>query len=319
MHEAYSSGLLVWHVYCDKRSVLESLQAPTHHSHIISFVTSLVGAYSGSAISNYLYGLRDWHLLHCMDWKLNTLEIEALLKRVAKLALDSSPRQSYTLDFITKVSKKLDLHLRSDAAIYACLSISFYSVAWVSEVMVPWLNAFDPMKHITPANLQTSSNQYRAEVTVLHIPHTKAAPLKGEDIYWSCHPSPTNPYEALANHRQINRPGDSNHFFTYHHKGKLRPLTKHTFIRQVADAAHAAGLNPLQGHGIQIGATLFNLLRGTPFEAVKVMGQWSSDAFLRYLRKYDQILAPYIRVNPDIHHSFSHFIMPSQATLQGHH
>ena len=252
-HEAYSSGLLVWHIYCDKRSVPESLQVPAHDSHIASFIASLVGTYSGSAISNYLYGLRAWHLLHCVDWKLNILEMGALLKGVAKLALDSSkhkPRQPYTLDFITKVSEKLDLCLLFDTAVYACLSISFYSVAWVGKVMVPQLNAFDPMKHITPANLQMSSNQDRAEVTMLHIPHAKAAPLKGEVIYWSCHPGPTDPYEALANHRQINRPGDSNHLFAYRHKGKLRPLTKHAFIRQVADAAHAAGLDSLQGHGI---------------------------------------------------------------------
>ena len=63
-----------------------------------------------------------------MDWKLNTLEMEALLKEVAKLAPDSSkykPRQPYTPDFITKVSEKLDLCLLFNAAVYACLSISF--------------------------------------------------------------------------------------------------------------------------------------------------------------------------------------------------
>ena len=263
MHRAYSSGLLVWHIYCDKRSVPESLQVPAHHSHIASFVASLVGTYSGSAISNYLYGLRAWHLLHCMDWKLNTLEMEALLEGAAKLAPNSSKhkaRQPYTLDFIAKVGKKLDLCLPFNAAVYACLSVIFYSVARDSEVTVPWLNAFDPTKHVTPANLQMSSNQDRAEVAMLHIPHTKAAPLKGKDIYWSCHPSPTNPCDALVNHRQINRPGDSNHLFAHCHKGKLRPLTKHTCIRRVADTARAAGLDPLQGHRIWIGATLFYLL-----------------------------------------------------------
>ena len=249
---------------------------------------------------------------------MNTLEMEALLKGAAKLALDSSkhkPRQPYTLDFITKVSKKLDLCLPFDAAIYACLSISFHSVAWVGEVTVPWLNAFDPMKHITPTNLWMSSNQDGAEVTVLHIPHTKAAPLEGEDIYWSCHPSPTDPYMALANHRQINRPGDSN-LFAYCHKGKLRPLTKHAFIRWVADAACGYILCRVTESGLAP-------LSFTCFEAppLKQWKSWGNGAvtFLRYLRKYAQILAPYIQANLDIHYSFSHFIMPSQATLQGRH
>ena len=114
--------------------------------------------------------------------------MEALLKGAAKLAPDSSkrkPRQPYTPYFIAKVGKKLDLRLPFNAAIYTCLSVSFYSIAWVSEVTVLWLNAFDPTKHVMPANLQTSSNQDGAEVAVLHIPHTKAAPLEGKDIYWS--------------------------------------------------------------------------------------------------------------------------------------
>ena len=157
------------------------------------------------------------------------------------------------------------------------------------------------------------------EVTVLHIPHTKAAPMEGKDIYWSCQPGLTDPYEALESHRHINNPGNSNHLFAYHHKGCLWPLTKHAFIKQVADAAHSAGLEPLQGHGIRISATLFYLLQGVPFEAVKVMGWWSSDSFLQYLQKHTQILTPYIQADPDLHCTFSHFTMPTQAMLvQGH-
>ena len=155
-HEAYSSGLLVWHVHCDKRSVPESLRAPAHHSHIASFVASLAGSYSGSTISNYLYGLRAWHLLHSVEWKLNTLVMEALLKGATRLAPDSSkrkPRQPYTTDFITKIGENLNLTLPFDAAVFACLTAGFYSVVQVGELTVPRLSAFDPMKHITPANL----------------------------------------------------------------------------------------------------------------------------------------------------------------------
>ena len=127
----------------------------------------------------------------------------------------------------------------------------------------------------------------------------------------------SDPYRALENHRCINNLGDNNHLFAYLHKGHLQPLTKHTFIKRVAEAACAAGLEPLQGHGIRIGATLFYLLHGVPFEAMKVMGRWSSDAFLRYLWKHAQILTPYIQADPDLHHTFTHFTMPTQAILQG--
>jgi hypothetical protein len=63
----------------------------------------------------------------------------------------------------------------------------------------------------------------------------------------------------------------------------------------MSKAAIAAGRQPLQGHGIRIGAVLEYLLRGMPFEVMKSKGRWASDSFERYLRKHAQILAPYCR------------------------
>jgi len=157
------------------------------------------------------------------------------------------------------------------------------------------------------------------ETTVLlHIPKTKSAPIEGEDMFWSHQHGPTDPCEALENHLRINKPSNSNHMFAYLHKGHLQPLTKPAFIKHVATAARAAGLEPLQGHGIRIGATLLYLLRSVPMEAMKVMGQWSSDAFMQYLQKHAQILTPYIQADPQLHQAFSNFILPSQAMIQGH-
>jgi hypothetical protein len=42
---------------------------------------------------------------------------------------------------------------------------------------------------------------------------------------------------------------------------------------------------------------------------MKVMGRWSSDAFLHYLRKHAQILTPFIQANPEAHESFLQFII----------
>ena len=147
------------------------------------------------------------------------------------------------------------------------------------------------------------------EVTVLHLPRTKAAPLEGEDVFWSSHPGPTDPYDALNNHLRINNLPRNVHLFAYRHKNQFRPLTKPAFIKRLASAAREAGKEPLQGHGVRIGATLFYLLQGMPIEAMKVMGRWSSDAFLRYLRKHAQILTPLIQANPQVHQAFSQFIM----------
>ena len=318
--ESYSSGILVYHVYCDAKGIPEELRAPTSQSIVTSFIVNLAGAYSGSTISNYINGIRAWHILHGLEWSLNQLEMEAALKGAERLTPPSSKRkkrQPYTPDFITKVRQHLKRDDPFDTAVFACLTTCFYAAARVGEFLVPRLDAFSPSKYPTVANLRIDRNASGLEVTVLHLPSTKAAPLEGEDVFWASHPGPTDPYAALEDHRLVNHPAEGDHLFAYRHKDQLRPLTKPAFIKRVAMAARLAGLEPLQGHGIRIGATLFYLLMGLPMEAMKVMGRWSSDAFLRYLRKHAQILTPLIQASPEVHKTFSQFIIPAQSLLRG--
>ena len=57
----------------------EELRAPASQSIITSFIVSLAGSYSGSTISNYVHGIRAWHVLHGLEWRLNPLELDAAL------------------------------------------------------------------------------------------------------------------------------------------------------------------------------------------------------------------------------------------------
>ena len=130
---------------------------------------------------------------------------------------------------------------------------------------------------------------------------------------WAKQNGETNPIAALDNHRMVNNPPDNGHLFAYHHqrsKNIHQPLTKTKFIKRVASAAKAAGLEPLQGHGIRIGATLEYLLQGVSFEVMKAKGRWRSDAFQLYLTKHAQILAPYMQAVPQLQDTLTWYIIP---------
>ena len=62
-HTTYVSGLLNFMVFCDMRGVPEAERVPASHVLLLSFISALAAAYSGSAVSNYLYGVRAWHIL----------------------------------------------------------------------------------------------------------------------------------------------------------------------------------------------------------------------------------------------------------------
>ncbi|KIJ08169.1 hypothetical protein PAXINDRAFT_18670, partial [Paxillus involutus ATCC 200175] len=99
--------------------------------------------------------------------------------------------------------------------------------------------------------------------------------------------------------------------FSYRFNGSHRPLTKTKFTQRIAEAAKAAGLEPLQGHGMRIGGTLEYLMRNVSFETVKAKGCWKSDAFQLYLRKHAQILAIHMQKHPTLHEEFIRYTMPT--------
>ena len=81
------------------------------------------------------------------------------------------------------------------------------------------------------------------------------------------------------------------------------------FLKHINLAAAELGIEPLKGHGICIGATLEYLLRGVPFDVVKSIGRWSSEAFLLYLCQHAVIIAPFIQGTP-IMEAFTRYTMP---------
>jgi hypothetical protein len=210
---------------------------------------------------------------------------------------------------MTAVKHQLNLDAPLDAAVFACLTTCFYAAARLGEFTVRRLDAFDPVLHVTPASLSTSCNREGDELTVLHLPRTKVS-VQGEDVYWAKQDGDTDPVTALIHHQTTEFPTRKRSPLRIPHNKGHRPLTKTKFLERVGTAARAAGLEPLQGHGIRIGATLEYLLRGVPFDVMKAKGRWASDAFHLYLTKHAQILAPYMQATPRVQDAFTRYIVP---------
>ncbi|KAJ7070079.1 hypothetical protein C8F01DRAFT_977639 [Mycena amicta] len=310
--ETYGSGLLVFHCFCDSRLIPEDERAPATDDVVAAFLATAAGHYARKTLSTYFAGVRAWHVLHRVKWQQNKNECDALVRAATTLQPESSSRkkrQPYTLSVIESILPHLNPTDPFDVAVIACLLVAFYSCARLGELTVKTLGNFNPSKHAKRADIREEADPNGCRVMVIHIPITKAA-RSGEDISFAAQTGASNPRAALQLHSQINNAPSSEHIFAYKHANGFRPLTKAAFIARIHKVFHTAKLDPLQGHGIRIGATLFYLLRGIPFDVVKTMGRWKSDAFLLYLRKHAQILAPYLQANPEVHTQFVRISMP---------
>ena len=313
--ETYASGLLSYHVFCDSRNIPEDQRAPCSSDLVSSWIATLAGNYAGTSIKNYVHGVRAWHIIHGVNWKIDKASFDTMISGAERLQPKHShkkKRQPFTMDYITKILGDFDQTDPLDTACGGCLTTSFFCAARVGELTVPTLKDFDQQKHVTKEQIRRATDRNGFETTVIHVPSTKSSPVQGEDLYFSKQLGVADPDTWLRNHLSLNKPEATEHLFTYSHTASnrttRRPLTKSAFMQRIHKAARKLGLPVLQGHGIRIGATLEYLLRGVPFDAVRVIGRWKSDAFLLYLRKHAEIMAPYMQ--PDIHQEFLRYTMP---------
>lgn len=310
--QTYGSGLLVFHVFCDSRDIPDTERAPAARALISLFIANLAGLYSASAISNYISGLAAWHTIHRLDWLANKREVDALIKGATATAPPrKAPRPPFTVSMLQQILQQLDRSSPFDVAISAALTTCFWGTARVAEVVVPSLAAFSPTAHITPLNVRHDVDAYGNAITVIHVPRTKCDTVRGEDIYWAAQTGIVDPQTALASHLRLNQPTASSHLFSYKlGDGRLRPLTRSAFLARLKSAASAAGFAVPPGHSIRIGSTTEYLLRGVPFDVMRAKGRWASDAFLKYLRKHAEIMAPYLQANPAVLGEFTRVDMP---------
>jgi hypothetical protein len=263
----------------------------------------LAGSYSHSTITNYVAGLRAWHLLNKLKWCPNDEEVKILLRAAHKTSPPSSKkpkRTPFTFAIISTIHSFLDLKNPLHITSYACLTTAFYAMARLGEFTVPNLSAFHPSIHPSHANLETITDRTNIATTILHLPKTKTAP-RGEDVYWTAQEGITNPVAALAAHLAASNPPPDAHIFAYPLNGSFRPLTKRNFLFVVNSATKSAGLGTLQGHSIRIGSTLEYLLRGLSFEAMKNKGRWASEAFTVYITRHAGILAQHTHLGDTQH------------------
>lgn len=203
----------------------------------------------------------------------------------------------------------LDCAPQLDVAVFACLCLAFYAVARIGELTLRSLTAFNANLHAKPSDVRSTVDRNGLSQTVLFVPRTKSAP-DGEDLFWATQEGTSDPNAAWLAHLAINAPPRDGPLLAYRFKGSHRALTRSAFLARVNIALKAAGLANLQGHGLRIGGTLEYLLRSVPFDVVKSKGRWSSEAFLIYLRRHAQIMAPYMQAVPHVHDNFIRYAMP---------
>ncbi|KAG2108730.1 uncharacterized protein F5147DRAFT_576659 [Suillus discolor] len=310
--ECYGAGLLVFHFFCDERTILKEQCCLVDMRTMLNFMSSCTGSYSRKTLANYVYAIKAWHRLHGQLWEVQQDELRVSLDGVLECTPEMSKHMKckpFSTNLILQIRSHLDLSRPLDTTVYVCLTTAFYALCHLGELTVRALNAFDLNKHVKRSNVQINiKDRHDLLVTKIFLPRTKTLNVS-QSMFWTQQDNLTDPKAALLNHFAVNNPGQNVHLFAWKHAKGMRPLMRTEFWKQVSRIIKGACLGNLKGHGLHIGGTLEYLLHGVPFDVVKSMGRWSSEAFMSYLHKHALILAPYLQGSPALE-PFIRYTMP---------
>ena len=127
----------------------------------------------------------------------------------------------------------------------------------------------------------------------LHLLKTKP---NGDHINMSNSTCKCSPTRAFKHHRSSNTnlPPDAPLFAFETANGSWSPLKHAWFTDRCNEIWHNEGCPSAMGHGFHIGRTTHLLLLGIDPWFIMVQGRWSSQAFLGYWRRCEEILSLFI-------------------------
>ncbi|KAF8586659.1 hypothetical protein K439DRAFT_1340540 [Ramaria rubella] len=293
----YTAGLIHFTKFCNDFLVPEPARMPASESLLAAFVSTRgAGSVSEGTIRSWIKGLKLWHRINGTPW-MGGPELKRAIEGANTFAPSSSchnKRDPVTFEHIKALQTNLNLNDSFDIAVFAVATITFWSCCHLGELLID--SGFNPSRNVsrsTAINHSIATNGVK--FISIHIPHTKTKPYSDNIILTNsgCSCSPTS---AFTHHFSANVPVPLSAplFMFQSTNGMWAPMKCTWFLQRCNEIWQPAGLHSIKGHGFHIGGTTFLLLPGIDPWIIMVQGRWSSQSFLSYWRKCEEILPLFI-------------------------
>ncbi|KAF5384197.1 hypothetical protein D9615_003232 [Tricholomella constricta] len=288
--ERYALAVSQFTEYCAAEAIPLSYCLPASEALLCAFASSLAGRNAGGTIRNKCSALRGWHIQNNVPW-FGGIQLSYVVKGAENMRPPDSrraERPAVTSEMLDILSSSLDLSKSFDACVFFVATSSFWGQIRLGEILPTRESGFVASNFPRWEDLKVpNANGSR----LLHLPHTKTGGTVGENVIIT-RQLQADPIEALLHHQFINGSASNEHIASYWSNQHARvALTKRKFLKRVNDILIHNAYDKISGHCFRIGGTTHFLLAGVPPDIVKLMGRWSSDAFLRYWRSLE-IIAP---------------------------
>ena len=240
---------------------------------------------SVSAIKNYVSGVRTLHLVLDLEVpQFGQYDLKLALKGLQR-QVQHSPRQALPITpaILMSIHSCLNMQSPTDATFWCLFVFAFFCLARKSNLVPISRHTFDPKKQLTRADIQVHEH-----CLVVTFSWTKTIQFAQKNLQIPLIPMPnSNLCPVKAYRRMVELTpgfGELPAFMLNKPSGRV-PLTYKEFQRVLKHLVGQVGLDPTQysSHSFRRGGATWAFKAGVPGELIKTQGDWSSDAYLRYL------------------------------------
>lgn len=220
-----------------------------------------------------------------------------------------------TIEMLQSLQTTLDMTDSFDACVLFTVLACFWGQIRLGKFLPTSKKNFDSTLNPTWSHLHHPTSITGS--CVLHLPNTKLGGRKGEDVMLP-RQHEADPISALEQHCKLNFASIDAPLASYKTIAGIIPLTRCKFLCRLNSIFQSIHLPFIMGHCLRIGGTTHLLLSRVLPNIVKLLGHWSSDAFLRYWRSlkviapmYIELLTPIMRDSGLLPHSASRGVISS--------
>lgn len=272
----------------------ECIPLPANLSTLCAYIQFLSRSVAPPTIRNYLSGVKLLHILLGFEYAFSgNLCLRLVLRGITRLHPHVPCRAPpITPQNLLAVSQVLDHSNSLHCTVFACGLFLFFLLARLGSVL--------------PVSARTASRLYLGRHCVsvssfgllVTFRHTKTIQFGRRLLHIPLvrvPGSPLCPVQAYERVLQFHQGHEFTAAFGFMLKGRIRVLTRSTFITTFRALLSRAGVpdsSSFRGHSFRRGGASWAFRSGVPGELIQVCGDWTSDAYKLYLEfsMYSKVL-----------------------------
>ena len=268
----------------DKQKARKVLTEGCDNRTLMRYIALLARTLKVTTIITYIsMGVRLYHVQNNLHWTpiRERFPVAMLIRGIRRIKGDGEKaKQPITLHILRKIRKHIDLRTKWGKCIWAALLLAFYCMLRKSSISADKQDTTNDRALIRTAHLfiregrlwirlfHTKTIQFGERVLELPVPQ-----VPGSDLCATT---------AIMEHIKANAPDRNGPLF----KVGKQVLTYKKLLKELKSLLHKAGENPddYAGHSLRRGGATWAIENAMlPAEIIRTIGDWKSQAYLRYL------------------------------------